>query len=481
MKNDIHLSSKTISYRIPDSARKKRSLLEVIPSIHHKPEPGRYLVEVREVLWGNTLLNVRHFECGVPITLGEGKGCTFSIFNDYLENGPHTLVPPDSKHRSLIRFQRKSGGWVYRDHEKLTLDDALASGLASRDGNGIVLNLSPDVGATANFGPFSYHLRLVNPESLKRTPLIRRIDTPFSSVMTLLYMGLFLLVAWINTLPAPEVADILDDVRDRWDGRSLAALQELIEKPKIDSVKFTSQPKSLGKEGRTGTEKSELDTTQGSSKRRLEDEAVASHAGILGAMDTGFERMDRLFGSGGLGAGLEKTLGMLQGIPDMDMRGTGGLGSRGPGSGGGGDALGIGGIGTRGRLGGKTNLKYGIGDSDPLKKNNMLANVETGTSTVIGGLDKSVIARVIRKHHSQFRYCYQKELQKNPRLYGKISVQFTIGAAGSVSSSAIRVSTLKNHAVEQCVSLTMKRILFPQPKQGGVVVVTYPFIFNSKD
>ena len=39
-------------------------------------------------------------------------------------------------------------------------------------------------------------------------------------------------------------------------------------------------------------------------------------------------------------------------------------------------------------------------------------------------------------------------------------------------------NTLATPAVAMCISAKIKSWTFPQPK-GGVVVVTYPFIFNT--
>ncbi|RJO68632.1 MAG: TonB family protein, partial [Myxococcales bacterium] len=107
-------------------------------------------------------------------------------------------------------------------------------------------------------------------------------------------------------------------------------------------------------------------------------------------------------------------------------------------------------------------------------------NIATGNPTIAGSLDKSIIARIIKKHYSQIKYCYQKELNKNPKLYGKITIKFTISPNGTVSSSVVSVTTMKNVAVEECVAKTIKRIVFPAPKGGGIVVVTYPFIFKAE-
>ena len=56
----------------------------------------------------------------------------------------------------------------------------------------------------------------------------------------------------------------------------------------------------------------------------------------------------------------------------------------------------------------------------------------------MGALDKSLIDAVIKRNMNQIRYCYQRELTKNPSLGGKIVVKFTIAKDGSVSKASIK-------------------------------------------
>ena len=102
-----------------------------------------------------------------------------------------------------------------------------------------------------------------------------------------------------------------------------------------------------------------------------------------------------------------------------------------------------------------------------------------GTPIILGSLDKSLIDTVIRKNMNQLRYCYQRELTKNPGLEGKIIVKFTIAPDGSVSRSGIKTSSMGNSDVETCLTERFKRFKFPEPKGGGVVIVSYPFVFGS--
>jgi len=102
--------------------------------------------------------------------------------------------------------------------------------------------------------------------------------------------------------------------------------------------------------------------------------------------------------------------------------------------------------------------------------------------TVIeGGLDKDVIADVIKRNLGQIRYCYERQLSSNPELYGKVLVKFTIDAGGIVGESRVDASTLKSQMVEGCILRRMASWKFPNPKGGTLVHVAYPFLFKALD
>ena len=72
----------------------------------------------------------------------------------------------------------------------------------------------------------------------------------------------------------------------------------------------------------------------------------------------------------------------------------------------------------------------------------------------------------------------QRELAKKPSLGGKVVIKFTIAKDGSVSRASKKTSTMGSAAVEQCIVGRFKRMKFPTPKGGGIVIVSYPFIFS---
>jgi hypothetical protein len=97
---------------------------------------------------------------------------------------------------------------------------------------------------------------------------------------------------------------------------------------------------------------------------------------------------------------------------------------------------------------------------------------------VRGHLSRDAIAKVVRKHLREIQYCYEKNLMLNSKLAGKLIMEWTITISGSVSVVKTKSNTMQTPAVAMCVSAKIKRWKFPRPK-GGIVVVSYPFIFNS--
>ena len=152
------------------------------------------------------------------------------------------------------------------------------------------------------------------------------------------------------------------------------------------------------------------------------------------------------------------------------QQGSGGLGSRGVGLGGGGSAQGIGGIGTRGS--GKSSLSFGA------KKTGTVRNL-AGAPVILGSLDRSLIEAVIKRRLNALRHCYERELQKDPGLEGRVVMKFSIAPDGTVSKAEVKQSSLGSDAVEQCIVGQFRRLTFPKPQGGGLVVVSYPFHFTN--
>ena len=97
---------------------------------------------------------------------------------------------------------------------------------------------------------------------------------------------------------------------------------------------------------------------------------------------------------------------------------------------------------------------------------------------VDGGLDRDQIAAVINRHLGQIIYCYEKGLQVNSKLNGRVGVKFTINPQGLVSTAGTASSSLNSPTVESCIVSKLKTWVFPKPVGGVNVKVTYPFVLR---
>lgn len=93
-------------------------------------------------------------------------------------------------------------------------------------------------------------------------------------------------------------------------------------------------------------------------------------------------------------------------------------------------------------------------------------------------LSRSVIQRTIREHRADMAACYAHASSVDRQLQGKIRVAFAIGASGQVSRAECQDSTLPAE-MDTCVVSVVKTFVFPPPRGGGEVKVTYPFIFKT--
>lgn len=106
-------------------------------------------------------------------------------------------------------------------------------------------------------------------------------------------------------------------------------------------------------------------------------------------------------------------------------------------------------------------------------------NLGSDEAEAIGGLDKALIAAVVQANLGQIKHCYEKQLLVDNSIAGKVVSGWTIDGSGSVIATSIKKTTLNSAAVEDCIQSRIKNWKFPQPKGGGKVLVSYPFLFKA--
>lgn len=96
----------------------------------------------------------------------------------------------------------------------------------------------------------------------------------------------------------------------------------------------------------------------------------------------------------------------------------------------------------------------------------------------VGTLERAEIDTTIRSHLHGIRACTHRALVSGEAEEGEIRVRFVIAADGTVSSAKVASSTLPD-VVGDCILAVFDEMVFPEPRGGGIVIVTYPFVFAS--
>jgi hypothetical protein len=100
------------------------------------------------------------------------------------------------------------------------------------------------------------------------------------------------------------------------------------------------------------------------------------------------------------------------------------------------------------------------------------------TLSRLGTLPRDFIAKIIRKHWGGIKGCYEPELHEAPAPFGTLTVAFTIAGGGRVTAASISQDDMHSAALEGCVLGEVGKWVFPEPKGGGNVYVTYPWKFS---
>lgn len=464
------------------------------------------MLEVSQV-FGDSIMGVRHFSKSAKVRVGAAIETSVKMFGVKVAEIPEALAPvvpivtlslgtteenwknpfyvpaeflPNDNY---VLFENVGGAWVCNITDKWagfvdqgetrkTFQELIASGQARKGASGYQIEVSEDARLVVDLGSTIFVAHQAYPGKKAVVAFGESIDYPF---LAMVFFGLFVTGMFFGAMtlvPPPEVTEQEIDPR---------LVEMLLEKEKPEEKLPDKNPdagegaKAKKEEGKVGKKDAKMDKAKGEKVEKMKmDREVAENAGLLGALRDD-SSLDSSLSNTGLSGAMNNGIGGLIGAKGTQM-GSGGLGGRGGGLGGGGSADGLGGMGTRGRGSGASGYGSGGGNFGD-RGEGAIAGVG-GDPIVLGALDKSLIDAVIKRNMAAIRYCYQRELTKNPSLGGKITVKFVIAADGTVSQATTKATTMNNPAVESCINGRFARFQFPQPKGGGVVIVSYPFIFS---
>jgi TonB family protein len=418
-------------------------------------------------------------------TVGSAQGVDFAMGEGKLGAPKFDILKADG-HGFTLRFTGKMKGELHRRDEVTELKAIIESGKASHDGDSYALTLENDDFAWIDLGGITLEVSFQPVPKPVLVPLLDSIDyTMLNIFLVMFFLGAMFVVTALN------LSGEGDEFEDELSGNQ-ARIAKLIIKPpeamknplleKLAAQKAKAAgngevaARHKGDEGKAG--KKDAPKTQAHATQQQVPDHKAQARSMMKGLFGGKNGIGSVFDNGGI-AGLKNAMGGLVGARAGDAFGMGGVGLRGSGSGGGGtgESFGIGSVGTKGRGGGSGG--YGMGVGGLGGKQGVDIGITSSDPVVMGSLDKELIRQVIHRNRNQIRFCYESLLQRYPKLGGKVAVKFVISGNGNVIQSNVAQSTSNSPELDTCVAGRVHTWNFPKPKGGGIVVVTYPFIFKQ--
>lgn len=424
------------------------------------------------LVWNGTVINERVLRKPEKVWVGSDKEGLLSPYPMFvLPNTDRSLLfdPSGEQSYSLTLLPGMGGLVTIGDQEK---------DVASLGGG---TTISPGDWGVLTLGDSSLFFQWVDDEGaiVGASPLSTIDYNLASTVLVAAFVHLLLLLfAFVTWDPTLQRGDF--DIPDRFVRILAQEPPDILEEEEEDVPDETMSEAAAGEEGEFGDPDDETETELPDHDAPLVDQletpelgrafdAAIAESGALTSLFAQNDSFANQFGADFATAG--------EGDAFNVGRGAMGLGGAGSGSGGGGFGEGrVGGVGSLDTGGGR-------GQGAALGRRQARApeaRVERGTPNVSGFLTREQIERVVRRHSRGIRFCYERELQSDPSLGGRISVNWTIGLDGRVNAQSVVENTMGNRSVESCILREVSRMRFDEP-DGGMVNVTYPFTFRSAD
>lgn len=102
---------------------------------------------------------------------------------------------------------------------------------------------------------------------------------------------------------------------------------------------------------------------------------------------------------------------------------------------------------------------------------------QVSDATVVGGLDKALVRRHIKRRLPAIKYCYERALLVNKNLAGTVVADFLVDGKGVVLTASAH--GMDDEEMESCIAEVIEGIQFPRPADGSSVQVRYPFHFRQ--
>lgn len=392
------------------------------------------------------LLSDKIFHLGQTVSIGGDLKDTMILdAQDYKGGSAVFSIGKDG--RVDIILPGKSELRLASDGAPLNEDEAVRKGIARRTPTGLELTVGLRSRGRASLGPYTLLFqvirRTVTVPQMPRATLFGQLAAPLmndpvwsiSFAVSLLLIGSIVAQAVIfqtttgkylkqqrlEEYLAHETYEVIVEEKEEPEPEK-PTVEIKSQKAKAEEKKELKKEKPKKKEKPQATAEKQVDPEE----RKRNARKVVAKRTIAGAFMDKSGMASKLFATGG------------EGDASVVAKTFGGGGEDGPdGPGGGLELAGGGGGGTieavaTGRKG------FGKRDSTKTKVQAQKREKKIAISLSAGslggsGAGKSGVAKVIRRKNSAVRRCYEAALRNNPGLSGKVSVQFTVGTAGTIT------------------------------------------------
>jgi hypothetical protein len=447
------------------------------------------------VSWGDgNVLHAEHLDHAQEFCLGEAAD--FALGEEALGEPRWTLVRRDGE-QTWVVVPHGASCEVQRSGADVSAEQLAAHGLSrtSRELAGAhEVRIEADVALRIRHGALSFVVRDLPAERIAMPGVIASLDKDTQKWTLASLGGQALLLLALQFFVPPSVVRSVDVVNTR--SRLVQYAIEANAPPAPPPVASTDDGKrgkaAEGDVGKIGRPRPDRDcktcgarakpSTPARSRDELKEAAMREGiVGILQSVAAGVTNADSRYTASSVVSGSDaENMLALFGPNVGEARGVfGGLGAVGSGHGGGGDGKGTIGVGRLGTVGGSDgDGRYASAAGRLAGRGSRVPRISSPTAEITGSLSKETVRRTIGLHVAEVRHCYTQALTSRPELQGRVVVQFVISPSGAVSRAVVKDSSLGDPRTAQCIADVVGRIDFPAP-QGGLVVVSYPFVLSQ--
>jgi len=448
------------------------------------------------VIQGGRIIEERLLRKNDSITVGDSPKATFIL--PYSETVGPKMFPlfPFKGDGYQLAFTEKMTGKVSVGADVFDIQDFVKNGKAKKHGSTFVMSLNADMKGKIQVGEATFLFQFISAPPIPPKPKlpasirngwVKGIDWPFVIIFSISFFVHAAVFGYASTQPVPKKV-ALEKLPERF---AQFIVEQMPEEEKAIEVKDGEGDAVAKKDdGEKVAQEDQADDSDSGDQKELTPEEAAEKAARRRAeiaqkvAGMGLNAMLTSKGPGGdnvmAAVGDALAEGGRFGDIDDTMSGITGVGvmaksaekSRIGGGGGGPQSKDIDKVGVSGG-GGKAKM-------EGRQEEKIRGQVKTGAGMDIdGSLDSSAVKSVVNRNIKAIYFCYESELRLNPKLEGKVTVEFTIARTGTVTEARVISSTLHSAKVEGCMVKTIKRWRFPRPDDEAIIA--YPFVFQAAD